>query len=105
MTRLARILCTLHTASATWLAWLTLTTYNHVPLWATVLNFAASLTNVAAIANLSADADDMRDLRAELERALRPAPDPPQPAIDPLVIPDDERARFDEITAGFEDAA
>lgn len=100
MTRLARILCTLHTASATWLAWLTLTTYSHAPAWANVLNFAASLTNVAAIANLSADADDMHDLRVQLERALRPAP-----VTDPLVIPDDERARFNEITAGFEDAA
>jgi len=105
VTRLARILCTLYGLAALWLAWLTLTTYSHVPLWVSVLNFAASLTSIAAISNTSADADDMRDLRTQLEHASRPAPEPPQPAVDPLVIPDDERARFDEITTGFEDAA
>jgi len=104
VTRLARTLCTFYAASALWLGWLTLTTYSHVPLWVSILNFAASLVLVAAISNTSADADDLRDLRTQLEHASRPAPEP-QPAVDPLVIPDDERARFNEITAGFEDAA
>jgi len=104
VTRLGHILCTLYGLAALWLAWLTLTTYSHVPLWVSILNFAASLVLVAAISNTSADADDLRELRTQLEHASRPAPEP-QPTIDPLVIPDDERARFDEITAGFEDAA
>lgn len=100
MTRLARILCTLYGLAAVWLAWLTLTTYSHVPLWATVANVAASLTSVTAIANTSADADDLRELRAELEHALRPAPGP-QPTVDHGRLTDAERAVFDEIEAHY----
>jgi hypothetical protein len=100
VTTLARTLCTLYALTALWLAWCTIQTFGHVPVWASILNFTASLTSVMAIANTSADADDMHDLHRQLEHAAQPAPKP-QPTVDPPALTDAERAAFDEIEAHY----
>lgn len=96
MTRLARTLCVFYTGAALWLAWLTISTFGHWPLWASILNFAFSICAVMAVVNTSADADDMRDLRVQLERATRPAP----PA-DTTSLTQAEAQAFAEIEAHY----
>ncbi|GGM07035.1 hypothetical protein GCM10010099_23820 [Streptomyces cinereus] len=97
-------LSTLYTLTALWLAWLTVNTWSHAPLWASVLNLAASIVAVMAVVAESDHTDVQRDLRAQIERATRATlTEPADPPGDPLVIPESERAVFDEITAGFND--
>lgn len=96
MTHYARLLSTLYAATALWLAWLTVQTWGQTPTWVSLLNTAASITAVCAGFRESEHADDLRDLRAELERAARPDHG------DPLVIPPSERAEFERITAGLD---
>jgi len=107
MSRGSRALCALYTLTSLWHAWCTITTLGHVPLWASALNCAASIVSVMAIVRESVLADERHTVAVLHEREGRRTvwPEPPQPTLDSLVIPDDERARFDEITAGFEDAA
>jgi len=98
--RYTRALLALYLAVFAWLAYCTVQTWSQVPAWSSTVMAAGSLAVVVAGFREAEHADDLRGLRVELEHASRPAP-----VTDPLVIPDDERARFDEITAGFEDAA
>lgn len=96
MSRLARSLCTLYGATALWLAWCTVTTFGYAPLWASTANFAASIVCVIAIVNTSADADEHRALRVQLERATRPA----EP---PAILTPGEQAVFDQIAGAYDD--
>jgi hypothetical protein len=69
----ARTLTTLYTATTLWLAYCTIATWNHVPAWTTATMIAASLAPIAAGLRETFHADDMRNLRVQLERATRPA--------------------------------
>lgn len=96
MTWQARILCPIYAAVALWLIIGTAVTWGEVPLWISITMTAVSLIPILAGRREAEHADDMRAVRVELERATRPAQ--PKP-----VISTEERARFDEITAGFND--
>ncbi|MFP3990675.1 hypothetical protein U9R90_25060 [Streptomyces sp. E11-3] len=49
MTRLARALCSLHSAALVWLAYCTITTARYGAAWAAILFAAASLMSVIAV--------------------------------------------------------
>lgn len=100
MTNQGRALCTLYTAVTLWLAYCTVQTWSHVPLWTSAIMAAASLITIVAGLRESTHADELRAVRVQLERAARPV----QPK---QVISPEERARFYEITAGLgmDDAA
>jgi hypothetical protein len=95
-----RALCTLYTAVTLWIAWCTVQTFGHVPLWTSITMAAASVAPICAGLRESTHADELRALRVELERAARPA------VVRP-VISQEERAVFDELVAGLgmDDAA
>lgn len=96
MTGHGRFLCTIYAAVTLWLTFCTIATYNHVPLWSSIVMAMASIATICAGVRESGHADEMRAVRVELERAARPADGTP-------VISDEERARFDEITARYDE--
>lgn len=100
MTGHGRFLCTIYAAVTLWLTFCTIATYNHVPLWTSIVMAMASIATICAGVRESGHADELRAVRVELERAARPTDARP-------VISDEERARFDELVAGLgmDDAA
>jgi len=96
MTHPGRTLTTLYTAVALWLAYCTINTWGTVPLWTSLTMAAAAIAPILAALRETGHADELRAVLVQLERAARPVGLPP-------VITPEERARFDEITAGFND--
>jgi hypothetical protein len=92
MTNQGRALCTLYTAVTLWITWCTVRTFGHVPLWTSITMAAASIAPICAGLRESTHADELRALRVELERAVRPA------VVRPVISPA-ETARFWELAA------
>lgn len=102
MSRGSRALCALHTLAALWLAWLTVNTWSHAPLWASVLNCAASIVCVMAVVSESDHTDVQRDLRVQLERATRATlTEPAAPPADDTRLTLAEEQAFAEIEAHY----
>lgn len=90
-----RTLRTLYTITAGWLAWCTGATAGHVPAYISVTLAAAALAHVLFGVHAAGHADELRQLRVQLERAARSAT--PAPVISP-----GELAAFEEIIAHYD---
>jgi hypothetical protein len=103
MTRGSRALCALYTATALWHAWCTINTLGYVPLWASVLNMAASIVAVIAIVRETVLADERHTIAVLLEREGRRTAWPGPPPDDGPPLNPDEQDAFDQLAADFDD--
>lgn len=102
MTRSARALTALYLAATVWLAYCTVQTWGRAALWASILTAAAGLTTIVAGLRESIHADDVREIRVQLERALRPAVMfDPRPVAERPVMTAAEEQVFEEIKANY----
>ncbi|MEU0041036.1 hypothetical protein [Streptomyces sp. NPDC006333] len=102
MTPFARVLTALYVASAVWLAYCTVQTWGRAALWASILTAASGLATIVAGLRESSHADDVREIRVQLERALRPAVMfEPRPAAERPVMTAAEEQVFEEIKANY----
>jgi hypothetical protein len=103
MSRGSRALCTLYTATALWHAWCTINTLGYAPLWASVLNMAASVVAVIAIVREYDLADERHEVAALREREGRRNAWPGPPPDDGPPLNDREQDAFDQLAAQFDD--
>lgn len=103
MSRGSLALCALYLATATWLAWCTIITFSSVPIWATLLNTAASIILIIAVIRETVLADERHTVAFLIQRAVRrEAEAEPLPA-DGAPLDDSEQAVWREIAAHWDD--